>query len=144
MDTSNRGNISNFIYNYFYKYKNSNVFNNSNNYYPCKKCLTNRIGTKNLSFLMRPRYFTFSFNGNADIVLDDNIDLSQYSYPNDTFTGPSHYSLFAFIEKNINDYNTYIRYNKIWYLYKNAKMEIFNAKNFISVHPSIAIYKGEY
>ena len=136
------GTISNLIYNYFYNY--NNCFGANNNYYPCNQCLTNRIGIKNLSFLMRPKYLTFSFNGNTDIILDDNIDLSQYSYPNNTFTGPTHYSLFAFIEINNDNYYAYIRINKIWYLYNDGKMELSNVMSFIALRPFIAIYKGEY
>ena len=139
------GILSDLIYSYFYNY-NSN-FNNNSNFYYCNQCLDNRTGIKSLSFLIRPKYLVFNCKGNqmTNIILNNDIDLMQFSYQNNNYSGPTHYTLFAYIEKNniTSNYYAFIKYNKLWYLYDNGKIEKVDKTNLVFVHPFIVIYKGE-
>ncbi len=138
-DASKGGNISDFIYNYFIN--NELIFNT------CTSCRVNGPQTKTLSFLTRPKYLVIYFSGQTmyEKNLEDNIDLTEYSYPNMDNTGPKKYSLFAVIKRNNidkKDFCAFIKEENNWYFYNAQKTEKTIA-DFQKIYPYIAIYKGE-
>ena len=142
IDASKTGNISTILFNNF---KSFNI--NSGNFYNCPRCRTYNSSIKNLSFLSRPKYLLFYFNGRTieDKNLDNIIDISPYCFPNNNYTGPTKYSLFAFVKMNNTntDYYAFIKCNNIWFLYNTQKLEQSEVTEFVAVYPYIAIYKGE-
>ena len=142
IDASKTGNISTILFNNF---KSFNI--NSGNFYNCPMCRTYNSSIKNLSFLSRPKYLLFYFNGRTieDKNLDNIIDISPYCFPNNNYTGPTKYSLFAFVKMNNTntDYYAFIKCNNIWFLYNTQKLEQSEVTEFVAVYPYIAIYKGE-
>ena len=142
INASKTGNLSTILFNNF-----KNVNTSTNIFYNCFRCHCYFASIKNLSFLTRPKFLLFYFKGDniEDKNLDNIIDISQYCFPSNNYTGPMKYSLFAFVKLNNtdSDYYAFIKANNIWYLYNTQKLEQSELTEFDAVYPYIAIYKGE-
>ena len=142
MDAKYTGNFSKILKDNF---KKINTFTST--YYTCARCHMYNNSIKNISFLTRSKYLLFHFNGKVmgDKNLDNTIDISQYCFPNNNYTGPTKFSLFAFIKKNTanNNYYAFIKSNNNWFLYNAKRLEPSEVTEFYAVYPYIVIYKGE-
>ena len=144
IDATKTGNLSIILFNNFNKINTSTT-----DFYNCFRCRCYLAALKNLSFLTRPKFLLFYFKGKniEDKNLDNIIDISQYCFPNNNYTGPTKYSLFAFVKLNNTDtesnYYAFIKANNIWYLYNTKNLKQSDVTEFDAVYPYIAIYKGE-
>ena len=118
----------------------------SEDYNNCPTCLTNDKQFQKKLLLVRPKFLAIHFIGNqmAPKNLDAMLNLSQFSFP-DNNIGPTNYSLFAAIFKNVqtNSYNAFIKKQDNWYYFNNGQFMQSNQVIFNSVYPYVVFYKGE-
>ena len=139
LQSSISGKISDLIANYFPQ-------GISEDYNNCPTCLTNDKQFQKKLLLVRPKFLAIHFIGNqmAPKNLDAMLNLSQFSFP-DNNIGPTNYSLFAAIFKNVqtNSYNAFIKKQDNWYYFNNGQFMQSNQVIFNSVYPYVVFYKGE-
>ena len=139
LPSSESGSISDLIAKYFSE-------NLSKEYNTCDKCFNNDKSIDKISFLTKPQYLVISISGKqqAKKNLDPYINLSQHIFKNNNI-GPSNYSLFAFIFKDVrnNCYSAFIKKTDGWYYYNNGALRKSGLTSFNGTYPRLVFYKGE-
>ena len=139
LQSSISGKISDLIANYFPQ-------GISEDYNNCPTCLTNDKQFQKKLLLVKPKFLVIHFSGNqmAPKNLDTMLNLSQFSFP-DNNIGPTNYSLFAVIFKNVqtNSFNAFIKKQDNWYYFNDGQFMQSNQVTFNGVYPYVVFYKGE-